>query len=66
MPGLTIELPMQRAWQLRSASWVVEGEAFICHADDQYMTELDDDFEDWIEHLSEVGWRLEQGPHPKN
>ena len=66
MPGLTIALPMQRDCLLRSSTWVAETQVFICNVEDQYMTDLEDYFEDWIEDLSEAGWRLEAGPHPKN
>ncbi|WP_455921529.1 hypothetical protein [Pseudomonas putida] len=66
VPGLGIQLPMQRSWRLRSADWVVDAQAFCCHAEDQYMDGLDDYFDDWIESLTEVGWKLEQGPYPKN
>ncbi|VVN44919.1 hypothetical protein [Pseudomonas fluorescens] len=66
LPGLTVQLPMQRSWPLQSITWVVESQEFRCYAEDQYMTDLDDYFEDWIEHLPEAGWKLEQGPHPKN
>ena len=68
MPGLTINLPMQRGWVLRSSAWVVESQTFTCYAEDQYMDGIDDYFEDWIESLTDQdsGWTLAAGPHPKN
>lgn len=65
IPGLGVQLPMQRVWRLRSADWDVEEQLFRCCADDQYMEGIDDYFEDWLEELREAGWKLE-GPFPKS
>jgi len=66
VPGLGVNLPMQRSWRLRSVNWVVERQEFWCDAEDQYMDGDDDYFEDWLERLSDLGWTLVEGPHPKN
>jgi hypothetical protein len=65
--GLEIQLPLQRAWQLRSVCWDVEKELFHCRCEDLYTdpSSIDGlDCDNWIERLASAGWKI-YGQYPK-
>lgn len=66
--GLEIQLPLQRAWRLNRVCWDVEKRWFHCHFEDLFTDPLSIDGLDrdsWIERLSSRGWKVDDGPHPK-
>ncbi len=65
--GLEIQLPLQRAWRLRSVCWDVEKNHFHCHCEDLFTDPLSIDGldrDDWIERLISAGWKV-FGQYPK-
>lgn len=66
--GLEIQLPLQRAWRLRSVCWNVEKMYFHCNCEDLFTDPLSTDgldCDEWIRKLTAAGWKAE-GPYPKS
>lgn len=65
--GLSLQLLQQRNWKLRTVMWDVTEQLFHCDTDDQFidLLNIDDDFDNRLEHLVEAGWKL-HGRFPNN
>lgn len=59
-PGLSLQLPGQRQWTLKTAAWNVTEHIFHCETDDLFINPLniDDDFDEKLNYLVKIGWKL--------
>jgi len=57
--SLGIRFPLEREWRIKSVTWVVEEQFFVCQLEDQFTNYLgvdDPTFEEFMERLEEDGW----------
>ncbi len=57
--GLGIRFSLEREWRIKSVTWEVEEQFFVCQLEDQFTNYLgvdDPTFEEFMEELEENGW----------